>query len=162
VLTQLAAAGFTADRQVDDVFLKLEPTILRLEGVSLRDSIALALDILDAKQQASPSDRSHPLLHDTDTDILVAIRPRVSGVLHGGQCVGSVSRITADGLCVSCAHVFNDNGKFVECTAFNGHTMEFVASFPVLNIIFLKGTSKVALSGATSNSLQSLLSTFLC
>jgi hypothetical protein len=42
-------------------------------------------------------------------------------------------------MCVSAAHVWVNEGKFVEATAFNGHFMSLIASFPYYDIILLQG-----------------------
>ena len=59
--------------------------------------------------------------------------------MYKGQCIGSAARITTDGLLISCSHVFVDNGKLVEATAFGDQPLKLVASFPYLDILLLRG-----------------------
>ena len=60
-------------------------------------------------------------------------------MIYKDQSIGSVARISGNGLMVSCSHIFVDKGKFLKTTAFGGHPLELVVSFPYLDIILLKG-----------------------
>ena len=40
---------------------------------------------------------------------------------------------------MSSNHIFVEKGKFLKTTAFGGHPLELVVSFPYLDIILLKG-----------------------
>ena len=63
----------------------------------------------------------------------------VSPVVYKDQSIGSVARIRGNGLMVSSSHIFVEKGKFLKTTAFGGHPLELVVSFPYLDIILLKG-----------------------
>ena len=60
-------------------------------------------------------------------------------MVYKDQCIGSVARISGNGLLVSSNHIFVEKGKFLKTTAFGGHPLELVVSFPYLDIIVLKG-----------------------
>lgn len=72
---------------------------------------------------------------DSETDM----HNRISMVMEGVQCIGTVARISTSGLCVSCTHVCVSDGRLIELTAFGGETMKLIASFPSYDIIFLRG-----------------------
>lgn len=81
---------------------------------------------------------SHPLLVPGDT--MEMTYRRLSEVILGGECCGSIARISEGGLCVSATHVFVENGNFLgNATAFGGCALQLIASFPYYDIIFLQG-----------------------
>ena len=55
-----------------------------------------------------------------------------------GECIGTAARIQPDGLIVSSRHVFVDDGKLLTANGW-GKKLEFVASSPHDDIIFLQG-----------------------
>ena len=56
-----------------------------------------------------------------------------------GECIGTAARIQQDGLSVSCRHVFVDiGGTFLSAKGW-GEELEFVASSPHDDIVFLRG-----------------------
>jgi hypothetical protein len=73
-------------------------------------------------------------------DSLENLQFRVSAVMDGSELQGSVCRISPNGLAVSATHVWSENGQFLaELTAFGGHKMTLVASFPYHDIVLLQG-----------------------
>ncbi len=60
-------------------------------------------------------------------------------MVYKDQSIGSVARIDGSGLMVSSNHIFVQKGKFLKTTAFGGHPLELVVSFPYLDIILLQG-----------------------
>ena len=60
-------------------------------------------------------------------------------MVYKDQSIGSVARINGSGLMVSSNHIFVQKGKFLKTTAFGGHPLELVVSFPYLDIILLQG-----------------------
>lgn len=79
-----------------------------------------------------------PLVHYTHSGLHDAFSC-VSPVVYMDQSIGSVARIRGNGLMVSSSHIFVEEGKFWKTTAFGGHPLELVVSFPYLDIILLKG-----------------------
>lgn len=73
-----------------------------------------------------------------------AVSSRVAQVMNDeGNCIGTVARVTQDGLCVSCRDVFvSGDGQFINARAWN-EPLEFVASWPYHDIIFVKGVTMV-------------------
>ena len=68
---------------------------------------------------------------------------RLSKVTVGADPVGTVARISKEGLCVSASHVLVVDGKFIKhATAFGDQPLKLLASFPYYDIIFLQGESK--------------------
>ena len=63
---------------------------------------------------------------------------RVSGVFLEEQNIGTIARIREDGLCVSAAHVWVEDGAMLPAKAFGG-AVELVASFPYSDVILLRG-----------------------
>lgn len=61
-------------------------------------------------------------------------------MVYKDQSIGSVARISGNGLLVSSNHIFVEKGKFKKTKAFGGHPLELVVSFPYLDIILLKGS----------------------
>ena len=79
-----------------------------------------------------------PFVHYTHSALQDAFSC-VSPVVYKNQSIGSVARISGDGLLVSSNHTFVEKGKFLKTTAFGSHPLELVVSFPYLDIILLKG-----------------------
>ena len=79
-----------------------------------------------------------PFVHHTHLALRDAFSC-VSPVVYKDQSIGSVARINGSGLMVSSNHVFVEKGKFLKITAFGGHPLELVVSFPYLDIILLQG-----------------------
>lgn len=69
-------------------------------------------------------------------------------MVYQGQSIGSVARISDNGLMVSSSHIFVEQGKFLETKAFGGHTLELVVSFPHLDFILLKGGLRLSVFSA--------------
>ncbi len=67
------------------------------------------------------------------------------------ECIGTAARIQADGLSVSSRHVFVDGSEFLDATGW-GEKLEFVASSPHDDIIFLQGKAKIAECSRTAGS----------
>jgi len=84
------------------------------------------------------TDRHDIFLHPSHSSLKDAF-PCVSPVVYKGESVGSVARITADGLLLSSTHIFSADGQFLETTAFDGHRLTLKASFPYLDVILLNG-----------------------
>ncbi len=82
-----------------------------------------------------------PFLHASHSN-LEAAYDYVSPVMYKGQCIGSVARIRENGLLVSSTHIFVEKGSILMTTAFGGHRLQLVASFPYLDIILLEGKLK--------------------
>lgn len=79
-----------------------------------------------------------PLVHYTHAGVQDAFSC-VSPVVYKDQSIGSVARISGNGLLVSSSHIFVEKGKFLKTTAFGGHPLKLVVSFPYLDIILLQG-----------------------
>ena len=54
------------------------------------------------------------------------------------ECIGITARIRQDGLCVSARHVFVNGGVFLGAKGWDSQ-LQFVASFPRDDVIFLQG-----------------------
>jgi hypothetical protein len=59
------------------------------------------------------------------------------------ECIGTAARIQANGLSVSSRHVFVDGSDFLDATGW-GQKLDFVASSPHDDIIFLQGKAQIA------------------
>ena len=86
------------------------------------------------------------MLHSEDSELKQAFE-RVSDVVleveeEGGAIVkkniGTIARITEDGLCVSATHVWVEDGALLPAVAFGGK-VTMVASFPYHDVILLWG-----------------------
>jgi len=67
------------------------------------------------------------------------------------ECVGTAARIKADGLSVSSRHVFMDGSKFLDATGW-GEKLNFVASSPHDDVIFLQGKAMIGECSRTAGS----------
>ena len=77
---------------------------------------------------------------DDDLEDVEGRLPRVL-LASTGECICTVARIQQDELPVSCRHVFVDGGNFLKATGW-GEELEFVASSPHDDIIFLRGEAE--------------------
>ncbi|KAG5176665.1 hypothetical protein JKP88DRAFT_249436 [Tribonema minus] len=73
----------------------------------------------------------------------------VGRIIHQGKHVGTVVRLTEDGLCISAAHVFLKKEKFLQMKAW-GQPLKLVASCPGEDVIFLQGRKGTAIDLASS------------
>ena len=91
---------------------------------------------------SSPGRRQQVAVSDDD---LEDIRGRMTRVIlsSNNECIGTAARIQEDGLSVSCRHVFMDGSKFLVATDW-GEKLNFVASLPHDDIIFLQGKAEIA------------------
>ncbi|DBA83740.1 TPA: hypothetical protein ACH3X1_006271 [Trebouxia sp. C0004] len=114
-------------------------------GNSLRDLIQLNEDEPALKALVEEFFRGEgtgaawrdPFVHYTHSALQDAFSC-VSPVVYKDQSIGSVACISGNGLLVSSNHIFVNEGKFLKTTAFGGHPLELVVSFPYLDIL-LKG-----------------------
>lgn len=82
----------------------------------------------------------HPMLAPGES--MSDVYNRLSRVAYKGDYVGTIARIRPDGLCVSAAHVFVENGNFLPCTAFESdQPLSLVGSIPYHDVIFVQGES---------------------
>ncbi len=87
-------------------------------------------------QQVAAGDRDVGDINDRMTRVILA---------SNNECIGTAARIQADGLSVSSRH------EFLDATGW-GEKLEFVASSPHDDIIFLQGKAKIAECSRTAGS----------
>lgn len=63
----------------------------------------------------------------------------VGKLMWRGQAIGSITRISEDGLCVTAAHCLVEGGKFLEDATAFGEPLQLVGSSPFHDVMFVKG-----------------------
>lgn len=128
------SVGFTRREAAAGPFANMDTA--ELTGLNIR--MLSAIKRAQQQQQHQGAAQRDPLVHYTHSGLHDAFSC-VSPVVYMDQSIGSVARIRGNGLMVSSSHIFVEEGKFLKTTAFGGHPLELVVSFPYLDIILLKG-----------------------
>lgn len=142
---------------VDAQTSKTKRTFMDIQQKVLHDGTAgsKANPLIVSGTHVAGAAQRDPLVHCTHSGLHDAFSC-VSPVVYKEQSIGSVARISGNGLMVSSNHIFVEKGKFLKTMAFGGHPLELVVSFPYLDIILLKGPKGPAFRLPSQNLLPGL------